>query len=271
MKLKNIKHLALDMDGTIYTGTTLFPFTLQFLADMKSAGIGYTFLTNNPSKSKADYLTHLKNMGIEADASQLYASGEATIDYIKRHYPDIKRLFILGTPSLIAEFEASGFISTKDDPNDRPDAVIASFDKTLTYSRLCRAAWWVSRQLLYIATNPDYVCPTDQPTVLVDCGSLCACIEQATSRKPDIIIGKPAPRMLENIIHRYRLHPQEIAMVGDRLYTDVATAKNTGAVGVLVLSGETTLEDLKHSNIEPDIVVENIKELGQQILNAKCY
>ena len=129
-KLAKIKHLALDMDGTIYLGSTLFPFTKKFLADMSEAGIGYSFLTNNPSKSVADYLKKLEGLGIEADEDNMYTTSLAAIDYIKAHYPEAKRLFLLGTPSMISQFEKAGFESCADDPNDVPDVLVAAFDMT---------------------------------------------------------------------------------------------------------------------------------------------
>ena len=264
-RLKAIKHVALDMDGTIYNGDKLFPFTVNFLNNMKKAGIGYSFLTNNSSKSRLDYLHHLEKMGIPASLDEIYTSGQATIDFLRFHHPEIERLFILGTPSLIKEFEDAGFISTTDDHADVPDAVIAAFDTSLTYSRLCRAAWWVQKGITYIATNPDKVCPTNLPTVLVDCGSMCAGIEKATGRWPDIVIGKPDPRMLDGIMCRYNLRPDEIAMVGDRIYTDILMAEKTGALGVLVLTGETKEEDLKDNDVIPDLVAKDLSEFGNMI------
>ncbi|HTM98374.1 MAG TPA: HAD-IIA family hydrolase [Pedobacter sp.] len=268
-QLKRVKHVALDMDGTIYNGSTLFPYTVEFLASLRQAGIGYSFLTNNPSKNRADYLTHLAKMGIAANADEMYTSALATIDYLKNNYPEIKRLFILGTPSMIAEFEENGFISTADDANDIPDAVIVGFDSTLVYARLCRAAWWISQQVVYIATNPDWVCPTDQPVILVDCGAICACLEGATKRKPDVVIGKPDPRMLDGILHRYGLASDEIAMVGDRLYTDVKMAINANALGVLVLSGEATLADTIHAEVKAHVIADHIAAFGALLLAAK--
>jgi NagD protein len=267
MRLDRIKHVALDMDGTIYSGNTLFPFTVRFLNDLKENGIRYSFLTNNPSKSAGDCLLHLEKMGIPAVLEEIYTSGQATIDYLRVHHPKIKRLFILGTASMIGEFEAAGFISVKDDPDDRPDAVIAGFDTSLAYSRLCRAAWWIAGNLPYIATNPDRVCPTDQPVILVDCGSICACLEKATGRAPDVVIGKPAPRMLEGIMQRYHLQANEIAMIGDRIYTDIIMAKRTNALGVLVLTGETKMEDLKLHEIQPDIIVPDISTFGKILMS----
>ncbi len=280
-RLSKIRHLALDMDGTIYMGGTLFPFTLKFLSDMSEAGIGYSFLTNNPSQSVEDYLKKLGRMGIEATHDNMYTTSLAAIDYIRTAFPDAKRLFLLGTPSMISQFTQAGFESCGAAPEDMPDVRVVAFDKPLEYSRLCRAAWWASQGIPYIATNPDKVCPTDEKTVLVDCGSICRCIAHATGRQPDVTLGKPDPNMLKGIIERHGLKPEEIAMVGDRIYTDTAMARNAGAFGVLVLSGETTMETVEavaedaRTNpspefFPPDLICRDIAQLGELLLIAKA-
>lgn len=268
-RLHRIRHVALDMDGTIYKGDTLFPYTKSFLSGLKEMGIGYSFLTNNPSKSTDNYLEHLKKMGLPAKREELYTSAQATINYIKHNLPAAKRLFILGTPSMISEFENAGFMSTTDDAEDVPDAIVVGFDMTLNYPRVCRAAWWIRLNIPYLATNPDWVCPTDQPTVLVDCGSICAMLEKATNRKPDTVLGKPQPEMLDGILHANNLKPEEVAMVGDRVYTDMMMAHNAGAFGVLVLSGEATLDDAKNADPLPNVTLDSIAELGALIQEAK--
>lgn len=259
---RRIRHVALDMDGTIYMGSTLFPFTKDFLAKLTRLGIGYSFLTNNPTRSIADYLKKLAKLGIEATDEEMYTTAVATIEYLKARMPEVKRIFALGTPSMIREFEEAGFEMAACDANDRPDALIVAFDTTLQYDRLCHAAWLAQQGLPYIATNPDRVCPTDQPTVLVDCGSLTTCIEYATGRKPDLVIGKPNPDMLSGIMYRYNLQPDQVAMCGDRIYTDVATAQNAGGMGVLVLSGETTKDTALNNDPMPDITCRDISVLG---------
>ena len=268
-RLAGIRHVALDMDGTIYMGNALFPFTIPFLRRLREMGITYSFLTNNPSKSLDDYLLKLHKMGIEATEEEMYTTTVATIDYLKAHYPSARRLFLLGTPSMISQFEKAGYISTADSADDVPDVVIAAFDMSLVYSRLCRAAWWIAQGLPYIATNPDRVCPTNERTVLVDCGSICRCLEHATGRRPDITLGKPDPNMLIGIEQQKQLQPEQIAMVGDRIYTDIEMARNAHAFGVLVLSGETTLEVAKAAPHQPDLIVENIGELGSLLALAR--
>lgn len=266
---RRIRHVALDMDGTIYLGSQLFPWTKGFLKKLTENGIGYSFLTNNPTRSLDDYVKKLHGMGIEATRDEVYTTAVATIDYLKTHYPDARRLFVLGTPSMISEFEAAGFEMCADDPDERPDVLVVAFDTTLIYPRLCRASWWAAQGVPYIATNPDRVCPTDQPVILVDCGSICACIEHATGRRPDIVIGKPNPDMLRGIMDRYGYRPDEIAMCGDRIYTDVAMARNAGALGVLVLSGETTLDTAVNSDPQPPITADNVDTFADLLIASR--
>lgn len=267
--LRQIRHVALDMDGTIYSGKTVFKTTVPFLALLRELGISWTFLTNNPSKSKQVYLEHLGSMGIEAHADQLYTSSQATIEFLQEKFPKCKRLFVLGTSSMCDEFALAGFVLTTDSPADEPDAVVAGFDLTLTYARLCRAAWWIGKGKLWVATNPDRVCPTDEPTMLVDCGSICAALECATGKKPNAVMGKPDPAMLTGILHRHNLRPEQLAMVGDRLYTDMAMAHRAGALGVLVLTGEATLEQARGHEPAPDLVVPTLAELGEQLRESR--
>jgi len=259
-RIKQIKHVALDLDGTIYNGGTLFPFTIPFLNKMNELGVGYSFLTNNPTKSSSDYVKHFAKMGINSKESDFYTSSQATIDYLHKYHPSYKKLFILGTASMIKEFEDAGFISVSEDENDVPDAVLVSFDKTLVYSRLCRAAWWISNKLPYFATNPDKVCPTDENIVLVDCGSICEALWYATDRRPDLVIGKPDPKMLRGIMDLHQLNESEVVMIGDRVYTDIAMAYNANALGVLVLSGETTLEVGSSASPSPDLILDDLAD-----------
>ena len=257
------------MDGTIYKGGTLFACTLPFLAQLRALGIGYTFLTNNPSKSSGDYLAHLQKMGLTATADQLYTSAQATIDFLRTQHRTARRLFVLGTESMLSQFRDAGFVLTREDPNDEPDAVVVGFDLTLAYPRICRAAWWIQQGKPFIATNPDRVCPTDQPTVLVDCGAVCAMLEKATGRSPDTVLGKPDPTMLSGILARHGLRPQQIAMVGDRIYTDILMAQRAQALGVLVLTGEATAADAQAAHPPPDLVLPSLAELGELLSAAR--
>jgi HAD superfamily hydrolase (TIGR01450 family) len=268
-QLSDIRHLALDMDGTIYSGGTLFESTLPFLALLGQLGIGHTFLTNNSSKSAKDYLARLRHIGIHAAPDQLYTSTQATIEYLRQQMPAVRRLFVLGTASMSRELEEAGFALTAETAQDAPDAVLVGFDTELAYPRLCRAAYWIAQGKPFVATHPDRVCPTDQPTVLVDCGAICSALEQAAGRPPDVVLGKPDPCMLRGILKRHSLVPRQLAMVGDRLYTDMAMAHRAGAFGVLVLTGETTAAQVAKHSPAPDLVVHGLAELGQLLRAAQ--
>jgi HAD superfamily hydrolase (TIGR01450 family) len=264
-----VKHVALDMDGTIYRGKTLFPFTRPFLALLTDLGIGYTFLTNNSSKSTRDCLAHLAELGVHVTGDRLYTSTQATLTYLRRERPELRRVFILGTPSMCTEMAEAGFVPTKEDAADEPDAVIVGFDTSLVFSRLCRAAYWIKRGKPFIATHPDLVCPTDEPTVLVDCGSVCAALEKATGRKPDVVLGKPATAMITGVLERHAILPEELAMAGDRLYTDMVMARQAGVLSVLVLTGEATAAAAAQAKLLVDLIVPDLSGLGEVLRSAR--
>jgi len=259
-KLRSLRHFVLDLDGTLYRGFRLIDGTLPLLDYLNRHNFGVTYLTNNTSQSKSDYVEKLQRFNICADENQIYTPADSTIDYLRRQLPGVGRIAVLGTPSLCRQFEQAGFVLSWDDPK----AVIVGFDKTLTYERLCRAAYWISQGRPYIATHPDLVCPTDEPTVLVDCGAICTSLNAATGRTP-VVLGKPDPQILWDICRRHQLDPGQVAMVGDRIYTDMAMAQKAGAISVLVLSGEATAHDAARMDRPPDLVVADVGELKERL------
>lgn len=265
-RLGRIRHFALDLDGTLYLGGRVFPCTRPFLHRLGELGIGHTFFTNNSSKSTRQYVEHLQSMGIDATANDIYSSTHSTLDYLREERPHVNRLFVLGTPGLREEFAENGYEIVGDavggETRDEPEAVIVGFDTTLTFARASRAAYWLARGKPFIATHPDRICPTDQPTVLPDCAAICALLTTATGRTPDAVLGKPSPRMLQGVRNRHNVAADQIAVVGDRLYTDMAMARSAGALGVLVLCGETTAEQAQQSDPRPDLIVADVGELA---------
>lgn len=261
-RLHNLRHIALDMDGTIYRGDELFAETLPFLDNLRALGLSFTFLTNNSSKAEAEYLRHLKKFGIEAKSGDLFSSTHAAIALLRRALPAAKRLFAVGTAGFAGQLEAAGFQLSSIEDENAPDAVLIGFDPDLNYRTLCKAAYWIERGLPYYATHPDQVCPTNQPTILLDCGAVCGAIEVATGRKPDAIAGKPEPAMLQALAKNFELECAQIAMIGDRINTDVLMAKRAGGLGVLTLTGATKRADIESSPTKPDLVINNLAEFG---------
>jgi len=262
--LKRTRHMVLDLDGTLYKGSRLFPQTVPFLEGLRSLGIGYTFLTNNTSRSKADYVEKLRKLGIEALESEIYTPAESTIAHLRNNLPHAKALAILGTPSLEFEFIAAGFSVNW----EAPDAVVVGFDTSLTYERLCRTAYWISTGLPWLATHPDLICPTDEPTVLVDCGSICACLTAATGHQP-IVFGKPNPSILLELRDRLQLASDQMIMIGDRIYTDMKMAQDAGIPAALVLTGETTEAQAASLPWQPDLIVSDVGKLGTLLAEAR--
>jgi len=267
--LSHIRHLALDLDGTLYLGSRCFESTLPFLATLRDLGIGRTFFTNNSSRSTRQYVEHLSAFDIAVEENDIFSSTLCTIEYLREERPQIKRAFVLGTPGLRDEFVRAGFPTAGEHPNDEPDAVIVGFDTTLSYDRVCRAAYWISQGKPFIATHPDRVCPTDKPTVLVDCGAICRMLTHATGKEPEAVLGKPNPRMLVGIMHRHGLRPNELAVVGDRLYTDMMMARAAGALGILVLTGETTRAEAEHADPRPSYILQDVGELGKLLARSR--
>lgn len=261
-ELKNIKLFLFDMDGTLYLGDRLYDFTKELLSTIKKQGKRYLFMTNNSSKSVEDYIKKLAKLGIEAEYSDFITSSQATAMYLKDTCPD-DNLYVCGTESLKQELRNSGFTVTED--LDEVDCIVMGNDTELTFKKLDDVSRLLStREVRYIATNPDYVCPTEYGSV-PDCGSVCDMIFNATGKRP-LFIGKPEPAMPKIAMKMTGFKPTETAVVGDRIYTDIKSGINAGCVTVLVLSGETTLEILQESADKPDYCLESGADLLKAII-----
>ncbi len=262
MQLKDIQGFLLDMDGTVYLGPNPITGSSAFIRYLQEAQIPFLFLTNNPSADAVYYRDKLARMGIKVEPSNILTAGAATAAYL-REETDYRKLCVLGTPSFEQELLRAGM----DLESESPDAVVIAFDKTLTYAKLERACLLLSEGLPYIATNPDRVCPTEYGYI-PDCGSIAALIEAATGRTPRFI-GKPEPAFARMALRFLGRQADHTAMVGDRLYTDMAMAKRAGMAGILVLSGESTSEDVETSPEAPDFVFLSVHELHEALRNAR--
>lgn len=253
--LKEIDCFALDMDGTIYLGEQWIDGAQEFLKAVERAGKKYVFLTNNSSKNPAVYIRKLAAMGLQITERQIVTSGQATIAYLKQHFAE-KRVFLLGNELLTEEFQKEGI--PLDEEN--PEVVVVGFDTSLTYAKMCKVCDLVREGLPYLSTHPDLNCPTETGFI-PDAGAIHAFIHASAGRMPDRIIGKPNREIMDYLVTREGVTPQRTAMVGDRLYTDVAAGVNNGYTGILVLSGEATMEDVTVSEVEPHLIFSSVKEM----------
>ena len=248
------------MDGTLYLGDRLFDFTKELLLKIRQSGADYLFMTNNSSKSVSAYIEKLERLGIKSVKEDFITSSQATVYFLKKHHPNA-RLYVCGTQSLKDELKENGFTVTEN--LCEVDAIVMGFDTELTFKKLedvCKLL--LSRDLPYIATNPDYVCPTEYGSV-PDCGSVCDMIYNATQKRP-IVIGKPEALMPKLAMEMKGVSKERTAVVGDRIYTDIKSGISAGCVSILVMSGETTEEILEASHDKPDLVIES----GKDILNT---
>lgn len=245
-----------DMDGTIYEEETLFDGTLQLLEQIKNNGGSYVFITNNSSKSVDDYVRKVNRLGIKADKENFFTSAQATVLLLKEKFPSSK-VYCQGTQSLVDEFISNGIDVTTGIEN--VDVVVVGFDTELTSDKLRNTCLLVTEGLPFYATNCDLRCPVNFGYI-PDCGSICQMIENATGRKP-IYIGKPEPTMVEIAMKKFGVSLEETVVVGDRLYTDIATGLNAGADAICVLTGEATKEDILNGNIKPTYTFNSVKDL----------
>lgn len=257
--LRDISLYLLDMDGTIYLGDRVFDCTLPFLSLLREQGKHYIFLTNNCTRNRYAYFDRLQSMGIPVEPDGVFTSGEATTIYLNRQKPGA-RIYLLGTPSLEEEFREAGFVLT----DESVDYVVLGFDTELTYEKLRKLCDFVRYGAPFIATHPDFNCPTDGGFI-PDVGSMLALVEASTGRRPDYVVGKPNRGIIDALCEKYGLRHEDIAMVGDRLYTDIAVGVNAGITSVLVLSGESTLADLEKSDVKPDYVFDDLSGITEAI------
>ena len=247
-----------DMDGTIYEEETLFDGTLELLRKIVGSGGKYVFITNNSSKSVVDYITKVHRLGIRADESSFFTSAQATILYLKQKHPGAK-VYCQGTASLVAELIEGGIDVTES--VEQVDVVLVGFDTEMTSAKLRNTCEILSTQdVVYLATNPDWVCPVAFGFV-PDCGSICQMIKNATGKWP-VFIGKPEPTMVDIVRAKEHCSAEETVVIGDRLYTDIATGLNAGVTAVCVLTGEATVDAIRQGEIHPTLTFASVKEIA---------
>ena len=262
MELSDKNFFLLDMDGTIYLDNDLFDGTLEFLSEVRARGGRYLFVTNNSSKGRSDYVKKLKSIGItDTTEDDFFTSTDATILYLKNKFSG-RRFYSLGTESFTSQLREAG-IDVVTELCDDIFGLIISNDNELNFKKLTDACILLGRDVEYIATNPDWVCPTSFGYV-PDCGSFAEMLWRATGKRPHFI-GKPRPEMLLLSMESCGFTPEESVMIGDRVYTDIAAGYNAGIDTIFVLSGEGTLDDARSSDTPPTYIMNNIREVLDSI------
>jgi HAD superfamily hydrolase (TIGR01450 family) len=253
---ERVAAVAFDLDGTVYLSSELLPGARELIEALAGEGVPYLFATNNSSKTGAQYVAHLRSLGLRVTRREVLTSNDAAVAYLRG--TSLRRPYLVATPEVEAEYRAEGI----EPAADHPDSVLLTFDTTLTYEKLRRASDLIRAGLPYLATHPDLVCPTPSGPI-PDCGAFAALLHAATGARP-LVLGKPEATMAGAI--RARLGTATAAaFVGDRLYTDVRMANEHGFLAVLTLTGEATRADLLASPHVPDLVVEDLRVLHQHL------
>ena len=251
-ELKKIELFVLDMDGTIYLGDKILPGAIEFVHTARKMGKKVVFFTNNASKNPNNYVEKLNRMGFGATREDVVTAGDVTIEYLKRNRPD-EAVYLVGTPALHNSFEEAGI-----QISENANIVVSSFDTTLTYEKLVISCDLIRNGADFYCTHPDFNCPTENGFI-PDSGAIAALITASTNKSPKYF-GKPYKETADMISELFGVPFEETAIVGDRLYTDIALGKNNGLMSVLVLSGETKIEDVNADNA-PDIILNGIGEI----------
>ena len=259
--LKEKRLFLLDMDGTIYLDDHLFAGTLEFLEHVRAIGGRYLFLTNNSSRGVDAYIEKLARLGIVSSAEDFLTSVDATLLYLTQNHAG-QKCYVSGTETFKNQLREGG-VDLTDKLEDGIEVLVHGFDRELTFQKLEDSCILLNRGVEFIATNPDWVCPTWYGSV-PDCGSVCEMLFRATGRRPRFI-GKPRPEMALLAMEKFGYAKEQTVLVGDRLYTDIACGVNAGIDTVFVLSGEGTMEDLKTSDAQPAFVLDDIAALLEEL------
>jgi NagD protein len=249
-KLKNIEAFVLDQDGTLYLEYKSFPWTIDFLKGLDERNIRYLFLSNNSSKSCTEHIKKLAGLGIPAKPEQILSSSESTIEYLKS-LKDSEDIYLLATPNVEQDFIEAGFNIDAQKPN----YVVLAYDLTFTFEKLDKASRYVRNGVPFIATHEDnnwMISPNDHRP---DVGALAAAITASTKVKPKFI-GKPNTETINSFLRRLGVTKDKVAIMGDRLNTDIRTGFDNEILTFLVLSGKTKIEELKISPYQPSFVLE---------------
>jgi 4-nitrophenyl phosphatase len=257
--LAQVRCFLLDMDGTFYLGERLLEGALEFIEVLRQQSREYLFLTNNSSKDSQQYAEKITRLGLPIPREKVFTSGEATAMHIQSQKPGA-RVYIVGTPALENEFIERGFTLTA----ETPDFTVLGFDTTLTYAKLWKLCDLVRAGVPYIATHPDYNCPTETG-FMPDIGAMIAFVQASTGREPDLVVGKPNKLLAEKAAERMGIPVSAMCVIGDRLYTDIALGATAGMPTILVLSGETRADEVPISSFQPSFIFQNLRAVADYL------
>jgi 4-nitrophenyl phosphatase len=255
--LCSLRYIIVDMDGVLYRGSQVLPGTSRFIAFLRQRGIGFVLATNNSTRTPKQFVDKLAGMGVQVEPSEVLTSAQATAGYLAGIAPPATRVFVVGMDGVRLALLEAGFSLVE----EGAEFVVAGMDFTISYERLAQATLQIRAGAHFIGTNPDKTFPSERG-IVPGAGSLLAFLEAATGVAPTVI-GKPGTAMIEQALARLGAEPACTAMLGDRLETDILAGQRAGLHTLLVLSGVTARQLLSGSEIQPDLVFEDVGHLAQ--------
>lgn len=253
-EIDDFENILFDLDGTIYVGGEIVPGAASTIEDLRRRGKKIYFLSNNSSKSKNEYVERLSNIGIDCSESEIVLSTDALVEYLLNMR--VQNIHVLGTNSLKKTLIDEGF----NIDSNKPEFVVVGYDTELNYQKLITACGYINKNVDILATHSDNFCPSENGPI-PDIGALLSMLKLTTGKTAKKVFGKPSNEMINPLINKFNLNPKKTLLVGDRLHTDILMAKQIGCYGLLVLTGETTRDQLEFSQIEPDFVLTSINEM----------
>ncbi|MGN1148778.1 MAG: HAD-IIA family hydrolase [Lachnospiraceae bacterium] len=261
--LNNKKLFLFDIDGTIAVGNTLYDGSAELIDYISQIGGKAYYITNNSTKSGADYVDKFKkNFHLETTEDLFITSGYMTIRFIKENFSN-RKIFVLGTASFVTELKKNGLIVTEQPESDIA-CILVGYDSELTYEKLVNTCQVLSTmEVPFYATNPDLCCPIDFGFI-PDCGAICQMLTSSTGKVP-VYLGKPAREVCDQCMKQSGFTPEETIVIGDRLYTDIACGINAGVETCVVYTGEATPEEVAHSEYKPTYAFDNIRQFYEAL------
>ena len=255
-QLRKRKGFICDMDGVIYHGNRLLPGVKEFVDWLYREEKNFLFLTNSSERSPKELQQKLRRMGLDVDESHFYTSALATARFVSSQAPGCSA-YVIGGAGLIMALHDEGI--TMNDVN--PDYVVVGETNSYNYNMILKAVSLINNGARLIATNSDLTGPSDFG-IIPACRALVAPIELATGKKA-YFVGKPNPLMMRTGLRLLDVHSEEAAMIGDRMDTDIVAGMESGLTTALVLSGVSTLDNIKEFSYRPSIILKGVGEIPE--------
>lgn len=260
--LKKKTVFLFDMDGTLFIDNELIQGAAEFLQLLKSNNCKRFFFTNNSSKTREEYYHKLKGFGIHTSKEEIITSNRITGAYLMEHYPKARIMYMgnFETTKEIKDFGLNIIPPYKRYLDKRVDVAVMAYDTGINYEKISVFSYFLKQNIPYIVTHPDINCPSNIG-LIPDVGSFIAMFECATGRKPDLVLGKPSTATLDYVFQKNAINKSDAVFIGDRLYTDIKMAIDSNIASILVLSGESQIEDLEKYKYSPDLTVDSLFDL----------